>query len=223
MEEIEMQTLDSLRDLKAVTEAGEIEGYAAVFDVIDDGLDVVARGAFRRSLKERGSDGIRLLWQHDVTAPLGRILEIKEDETGLYIRAKLLDTVQRGREALELLRAKAISGLSIGYRARETEFTRRAGRMIRVLKDVDLEEISLVTFPMNRRAGVTAVKEMLRGGRMPPPADLERLLREACGLSRSQAKGLLARGYNGLLPRDEATARELATTLRQLAKEIRHV
>lgn len=142
-------------------EGRTIEGYAAMFGNIDLGGDVIHPGAFRKTLAERGNK-VRLLWQHDRGEPLGKPLEIREDERGLFIKAVISDT-QRGRDALALLRDGAIEGLSIGYDAIPggTDISKDAatGQTVRNLRELRLYEFSLVTFPMNEAAAVTALKE----------------------------------------------------------------
>jgi HK97 family phage prohead protease len=120
-------------------------GYAAVFDRIDRGGDIVRAGAFARALKSGST--VPLLWQHQKGRPIGRIEMLAEDRRGLRVIGKVVDG-----EAARLLGAGAVRGLSFGYRVRE-------GRGIepRELIDLDLAEVSLVTFPMQPRARVHAI------------------------------------------------------------------
>lgn len=186
-------------ELKQVAETGEFEGYASVFDVIDQGHDIIIRGAFQRSLKERGAQGIRFLWQHDPAEPIGRIEEVREDQRGLYVRGRLLLDVARAREAHALMRAGALDGLSIGFHTVTAEVDDFTG--VRRLMDVDLWEISLVTFPMQPEARVTSfkTKNKTTDERTEPITSLrafETFLREAGGFSRSEAKGIAAYGFS---------------------------
>ena len=126
-------------------------GYAAVFDRPDRGGDVVRAGAFARALKT-GPGAVPLLWQHEAGRPIGRIEYLREDRRGLRVIARL-SASGAGREAAALLREGAVSGLSFGYRVREA-----SGDRPRELKDLDLVEVSLVTFPMQPRARVHAVE-----------------------------------------------------------------
>lgn len=130
-----------------------IEGYASRFGVMDQGGDTVLPGAFAAGLTrlaERGGK-VRMLWQHDPAAPIGVWEELREDGTGLWVRGRLLPDVARAREAAALLAAGAIEGLSIGYRAIRAERDRKGRRM---LAEVELWEVSLVTFPMLPEARV---------------------------------------------------------------------
>jgi HK97 family phage prohead protease len=128
-------------------------GYAAVFDRTDRGGDVVRRGAFARAVAA-GAERVPLLWQHRTGEPIGRIERIAEDERGLRVIARLSTAAAAGREAAALLKDGAVGGLSFGYRVRAA----RPGA-VRELTDLDLVEISLVTFPMQPLARVHALDE----------------------------------------------------------------
>jgi len=132
---------------KELSTNGEIEGYAAIFGQPDRGGDVITRGAFAGGLAQRTAS-VKMLWQHDPAQPIGIWDSINEDERGLHVKGRLLTTVQRGAEAAALLKAGALDGLSIGYRAVKAD--RRGPH--RHLTEIDLWEISLVTFPMNANA-----------------------------------------------------------------------
>ncbi len=133
-------------DLK-LKEGAEIAGYASLFGTRDNSGDVVQKGAYGASLAELARSGraAKMLWQHDPTKPIGVWDEVREDERGLFVRGRLLTEVQAGREALALLQAGAIDGLSIGYRTLRSDRPAGAGRR---LYEIELWEVSLVTFPM---------------------------------------------------------------------------
>ncbi len=132
-----------------------VEGYASVFGKADQGGDVVQAGAYARSLRglRGGGRRVKMLWQHDPAQPIGVWDEVREDSTGLYVKGRILTEVARGREAAALLAAGAIDGLSIGYRTRRAEKD-SGGR--RLLSELELWEVSLVTFPMLPDARVGA-------------------------------------------------------------------
>lgn len=138
-----------------------IEGYASLFGLADQGGDIVQAGSCAASLKRLAAKGdrVRMLWQHDPARPIGVWDEIREDGKGLWVRGRLLDEVAQAREAAALIRAGAIDGLSIGYR------TVRSGRDEkgrRLLTEIELWEVSLVTFPMlpEAKVGRKAADEM---------------------------------------------------------------
>ncbi len=132
----------------------EIEGYASLFGAKDQGGDIVERGAYGSSLRTRPRK-IKMLWQHDPTRPIGVWDEVREDARGLYVKGRILSEVQDGREALALLEAGAIDGLSIGYRTVRAE---KAGGG-RKLLEIDLWEVSVVTFPMLPEARVQGAED----------------------------------------------------------------
>ncbi len=135
-----------------ITEAGEFAGYASVFHVRDDAGDIVLPGAFRRTLSRHGPAAVRMLWQHDVRRPIGIWREIREDDRGLFVRGQLALSSTAGREAAELVKIGAVDGLSIGFRT--IRASRDRLRKARLLHEVELWEISLVTFPMLRSARI---------------------------------------------------------------------
>ena len=143
-------------DLEAVDRRGVFEGYASVFNKMDLGRDVVLPGAFRASLQTRGAAGVRMLFQHNPNEPIGVWEKIYEDARGLYVRGRLMLEVTKGREVLSLMRAGALDGLSIGFRAEQGVRSRRTG--VRRLRQIDLWEVSVVTFPMLPEARVSQVK-----------------------------------------------------------------
>lgn len=132
-----------------------IEGYASLFGAPDQGGDVVAPGAYAASLRAMAAEGrrVRMLWQHDPAQPIGIWDEVTEDARGLRVRGRLLDSVAKGREAAALIAAGAIEGLSIGYRTIRASKTAQGQRL---LTELELWEVSLVTFPMLPAARVAA-------------------------------------------------------------------
>jgi len=136
----------------------EISGYASLFGLTDQGGDVVDVGAYRQSLGASKAKGrtIKMLWQHDPSQPIGVWDEVREDAKGLWVKGRLLPDVARAREAAALLEAGAIDGLSIGYRTVKSTKD-KAGK--RHLSQLELWEVSLVTFPMLPDARVGAKGE----------------------------------------------------------------
>jgi HK97 family phage prohead protease len=144
-------------EIKSLDAQGRFAGYASVFDVVDNQHDVMLRGAFYKTLS-CGVSTIKLLWQHMQDEPIGVFDRVFEDARGLYVEGRLLLDVARAKEAYALLKAGALSGLSIGYSPVRYRIDAETG--VRQLAEVDLWEISLVTFPANEAANVTVVKSV---------------------------------------------------------------
>lgn len=139
-------------------------GYAALFDVADAGRDTIRRGAFARTLRERRQHGgapLPLYWQHRPGQRIGTVERAEEDARGLRVIAR----IERGSLAAALLARRAVSGLSFGYRARGYRRT-PAGRL---LEDVELFEVSLVTRPLQHGARVHLILPELVSGRWQTP------------------------------------------------------
>ncbi len=155
--------------------ADRLQGYASLYDVADQNGDVVAPGAFAAALLRPGRS-VKLLWQHDPAQPIGVWETLREDARGLHVSGRLLTEIRRGAEAAALLAAGAVDGLSIGYRTVRAERLPGGGRR---LVEIDLWEVSLVTFPMlsEARAATTTPADDDRG-------DAARALAEAFNAAR---------------------------------------
>jgi len=150
-----------VHDHQAISEDGIFQGYAALFGSEDLEGEIVVKGAFQSSLAKRSAGEIKMLYQHDATQPVGKWLEIAEDEVGLFVRGHLLLDLPKGRELFHLIGASVLTGLSIGYRTIKSAFTGTGQG--RALYEVDLWEVSLVTFPMHPGARIV---------RRPPQTDM---------------------------------------------------
>ncbi|MFA4994223.1 MAG: HK97 family phage prohead protease [Bdellovibrionales bacterium] len=152
---------------------GIFTGYASVFGECDLQNEIVAAGAFARTLAKWRRQGRTpaLLWMHDPTQPIGIWQSVHEDANGLYVEGRLAVRTQKGAEAHELLKLGALTGLSIGYRVVSSKIDGK--RKARILTDVDLFEISLVTFPANEAARVSDVKKGDSRGKPKHPATSE--------------------------------------------------
>ena len=152
-----------------------IEGYASYFGDVDQGGDIVSQGAYAASLRRLAAEGrqVKMLWQHDPAQPIGIWDEVREDARGLYVKGRLLESVERAREAAALIEAGAIDGLSIGYRTVKAVKNDKGQRL---LTELELWEVSLVTFPMLPSARVGA-----KGGSLDDRAlrELAAALRDA--------------------------------------------
>ena len=211
------QRLDLPLTIKSVSDSGEFEGYGSVFGVEDSYSDVVIRGAFAGTLarwKEKGRLPA-MLWQHNMSEPIGIYTEMREDDTGLYVKGRLLiDDDPLAKRAHGHMKAGSLTGMSIGYLLEDNGYEYDKEKGIWLLKAIDLWEVSLVTFPANDEARITDVKSLLARGETPPPSKVERALREV-GFSGSQAKAFMAKGYGAVSPR-EAGADDALQSLKTL-------
>lgn len=173
-------------EIKDISDTGVIEGYGSVFDTRDSYDDVIKRGAYAVTLANHKAAGTMpaMLWQHDSNQPIGVWLEMEEDEKGLRVRGQLLLSTVRGREAYELLKMGAMNGLSIGFMAKSWSYDKE----LRILTEIDLWELSVVTFPANTKATITGVKS----GEALTTRTAEQALRDA-GFSKAGAKEFIHR------------------------------
>jgi HK97 family phage prohead protease len=145
-------------EIKSIDSEGKFCGYASVFNVEDSYKDIILPKAFQKTLERKNGieKEIKLLWQHSPEEPIGIFDIIKEDSVGLYVEGRIQLDVEKGREAYSLIKSGAVSGLSIGYSVKNANLDKDSG--VRTISDIDLWEISIVTFPANRHANITFVK-----------------------------------------------------------------
>ncbi|NCC03361.1 MAG: HK97 family phage prohead protease [Proteobacteria bacterium] len=189
--------------IKSLGQDGIFVGYASVFDTVDSQSETVERGAFTRTLaawRVKGS-APAMLWMHDPTAPIGVWLAMSEDAKGLVVQGRLALSTQKGREAYELLKMKALTGLSIGYRVVSSKIDKK--RKVRILSDVELFEILLVTFPANDKARVDEVKAPRRR------------------VATEQKRKLTARGQSTRPGTDKEKTRAVVSRLNHAAKTLK--
>ena len=202
--------LDVPFEIKEVNEDGSFVGYGSTFGGKPDSYgDIVESGAFADTITKGGRNrtGIALLWQHNPDQPVGVWTSLVEDKKGLKAEGLLAMKTQKGAEAYELMKMKAVGGLSIGYSSMVEEYDKVA--KVRRIKQAELWEISIVTFPANINARITVVKSIESAS---TPRELEAALREA-GLSRTEALCAVSKmkGLREVRPerRDAATQRLL--------------
>jgi len=186
------KTLQASFDVKNVSDEGVIEGYGNVFDVKDHALDITMKGAFTKSLQSIKLNGktLPLLYQHKADEPIGVFTELSEDQHGLKVKAQINLDTQKGREVLSLIKQKAISGLSIGYRTIREEWDSK--QKANLLHELEVHEISAVTFPCNEHSRIDRVKSLLEHSCLPSQPELEKALKEI-GFTNSQSKMIVAK------------------------------
>ena len=214
-----MQTkhLDFGFEIKAVNEDGTVEGYGSVFGVKDSYADVIQKGAFIKSITEhrQAKTMPAMLWQHDSSQPIGIWTDMAEDANGLKLSGKLAMETVKGKEAHALLKMGAINGLSIGFMTKQYNYDEIAE--IRTLTEVELWEVSLVTFPANTKARVTQVKS---ADEINTLKDAERVLRDS-GFSKQDATTFVSRIKTLSSRSDSDDAGELKAALERLNSIIR--
>jgi HK97 family phage prohead protease len=205
--------------MKLAGASGELVGYGSTFGNVDHGGDVCAAGCFTKSLSEHTAAGTMpaMLWGHDPAEPIGAWLEAREDTRGLFLKGKLTLETRRGAEARALAKDGALA-LSIGYATRDAVYENGN----RILKDVKLYEISLVSIPMNPQARVVSVKSAAAtADEIRDAIAFERFLK-AYGFANSLARRLAA-GWNQAIGRrdDDEAIRQLSGLLRKSATNLK--
>ena len=184
-------------ETKAFGDAGTFEGYASIFGNVDQGGDVIERGAFKEIVKNK-SGQVVVLNQHNSRDPVG-LATVKQDDKGLAFTGQLILESPSARTAYALMKAGALTGMSIGY-----DVLAGGSKMmesgVRILSALKLWEISPVTFGMNALAGIDGVKS----GAITNIREFEDFLREAGGFSKAQAVAIAGRGWSGLQDRRES-------------------
>tara|TARA_Y100001938_G_C8092794_1_gene436123 strand:- start:253 stop:918 length:666 start_codon:yes stop_codon:yes gene_type:complete len=210
-------TLDFECDYKGIEteEDGSFEGYASVFNNKDLGNDVIKQGAFTKSIYDKKPRQIKLLYQHKTDEPIGVIDSLMEDKRGLKIKGRLAMATQKGREVYELMKMGALDSMSIGYKLSPDDYKYSEKQKKRTITNLDLMEVSMVTFPMNPRAKITKVKLAEMNVR-----ELEKYLCDV-GMSNSVAKqsaNILYKSFN----KDEIMQRDVVDSINALIDKIKH-
>lgn len=201
---MKMKHLTRPLEVKAIGDDGTFEGYGSVFNVVDSYRDIVLPGAFKESLAEHKKNGTSpaLLWQHNSRQPMGVWKDMEEDDHGLKMSGQLALGTQQGKEAYELLKMGAVKGLSIGFSVPKGGEEHDEEKNIWKLIKINLWETSVVTFPANQSAQVTAVRAALDEGVLPDVREFEQFLTRDAGFTRSQAQAVINEGYKSLIKRD---------------------
>jgi HK97 family phage prohead protease len=197
---------------------GFIAGYGSTFGNVDDGGDICVKGCFMSSLLEHKDRGTMpfMFWDHKMS-PVGEWRHIEETDKGLKCEGDIWTGkgIEDAEKARMVAKSNTRRGLSIGYKTREYNIDKKSGA--RNLTRLDVEEISVVMFPMNRSAIIEQIKSF--SGELPTIRECETLLRDA-GLSHKQTKALLAKGYDGLRDEDSSSQEEIAAMLQGLHQSI---
>ena len=199
-------------ELKSVDETGNFEGYAAVFNNVDLGDDVILPGAFTKVKTTRGGK-LKLALYHDLTRLVG-LADYTQDDHGLLLKGRVNLAVSYARDAYELMRAEILDSMSIGFNTIKADFEERAGRRIRLIKEAELWEASFVPFGMNPEATILNVKSDIR--------IFENALRERMGLSQKEAAAVASLGYPALRRDGGSEATAIVEELKDISTLFTH-
>lgn len=215
--EVEHDILDLECEYKEMDteDDGSFEGYASVFNNKDLGNDVIRQGAFAKTLADKKARHIKLLYQHKTDEPIGVIDSLEEDKRGLKIRGRLAMGTQKGREVFELMKMGALDSMSIGYRLTPDGYKYDDKNKRRVIKEVDLMEVSMVTFPMNPKAKITKVKLAEMDAR-----EIEAYLRDVGVMSTAVAKQTANVLYKSYQEINLYEQRDVVDSIKQLINKL---
>lgn len=173
-------------EIKAIKDNGTFEGYGACFNNLDGHGEIIAAGSFSQSLQNHRQKGTMpaMLWQHQQDNPVGVFTDMREDSKGLHVVGQLAMKTAKGAEAFEFLKIRAVTGLSVGFCTKAETRDKKTGT--RIINEVDLHEVSIVTFPANSEARIQTVKSI------STIRDAESYLRDA-GMSRVESATFLSR------------------------------
>jgi HK97 family phage prohead protease len=205
-----MNELDFAFDTKALDDDGRIEGLAAGYGNLDHGGDILLPGSIGPSLE--GRKAIPMLMYHNQQRPAGVWTDFKETSDGLLVKGRFSMSTRHGKEAHGLVKDGAIGGLSIGYSDVKAKMVGKA----RHISSAHLHEVSLVTIPMNEKAQILSVKDLLTAGELPTVRQFEEFLRDAGGFSKSLAAAIAAKATPHLRGEPEGEAVNAAEFLKRL-------
>lgn len=204
-----MDFLNTALEFKFAADEMTFEGYGSVFDVKDQGGDIIEKTAFDGAMKKAASGWRpKMLWQHDPSQPIGKWEELKVDSRGLQVKGRLMKEIAKGAEVYAMMKAGVVDGMSIGYKTVKADYQKTA----RVLKELDLWEISVVTFPMNTDSLISSVKQL-------SVRETEHVLREV-GVPVAFAKLIANHGYEEAKRRLEGDQRD-ADVLAEMMAELK--
>lgn len=202
-------------ELRFAASKGTIEGYASAFGGPPDAYgDIIEKGAFKRTIDDHRREGSMpaMLWAHDPSKPIGRWVEMHEDDYGLFMKGSINLNTTAGKDAHQHLEQGDVSGLSIGFVVPKSGARQDGANTI--LTDIDLMEVSTVVFPANRRARISGVKSLTS------KSELVDLLRDA-GLPKTAANRIAAGGWPALSGTDQQKAIDLAAQIEAATAKLR--
>lgn len=216
-----VKSLDYPFQIKSINEDGVFSGYGTVWGDVDAYSETLAKGSIKRSLKKREP---AMLWQHDTTQPVGVWTSLVEDDHGLLLEGKVALDASIGRDAYALMKLGAVKGLSIGFIP--VKWSQDRDNRLVTFSEVDLYEVSIVTFPALSSAKIDNVKSFFNGEQMPTVRDVEAFLRDS-GLSKTQAMTFISKGYQACLRdsdnKENKEQENILQNINLLLEKLKHV
>jgi HK97 family phage prohead protease len=211
------ETRDFALAIRAIGEEGVIEGYAAIFGEKNGHNEIVQPGAFAETLSQHRAAGTMpfMFRNHSSNDVIGFWEEMEEDQRGLRVKGQLLLEKQIGRDAYIDVKKAQVRGLSVGFIAKEDEYDYKTNT--RIIRAMDLFEVSLVAFPSAKSANLYMIRSE-NVDQIFKPSDAERLLRDAAPdvFSKATATAFVSRLMRMGAERREA---EIATERANMAAE----
>lgn len=196
----------AIEEIEVAADQRSVKGYASVFGGIDSYRDTIIKGAYSASIKAVAARGLPMLYQHNPDHVIGRWTGLKEDDKGLVVEGVLTPEHSIANDVYASLKAGHVDGMSIGFSVPPGGASERSDG-VRVLKKIDLKEVSIVTFPADHAARVDGVKAADLTER-----EFERLMLRAmrdagAEFTRSDAIALMRGGFKSLIATRDAGGR----------------
>ena len=227
-ESTDMKTKAFNFEIKELSDTGEIVGYASVTDIVDLSKDIVKNEAFTRTIAQFAAGKTpAMFFGHDKNEPIGEWTDMELNEIGLKVKGQIWinEGIPKAQQAYRMAKSTGPKGLSVGFVPLKESKGMVEGKRVNIIDDLELLEVSIVPFPANQYASIISAKSKI--SRMNDleltKRNVEKVLRDA-GFTNTQAKALIAKGYDGLVPRDEEQdCSELVKSINQLTSKIREL
>ncbi len=221
-----MDYFNSLFKVESVDAKGYFKGYGSTFGNIDEGRDVVEVGAYDETIAKHTKDNTMpgMYWQHQKANPIGDWEKMSVDNKGLLMEGQLWLTQAGNTQAdiaYRMLQGRGPKGLSIGYNIMDGGSQLDTKARVNRLSKLQLNEVSPVSFPMNKKCNIVSVKSgspfsfKNSDGSLKTIREVEALLRDDAGLSATEAKAILAGGYSKMVPRDAGNWEDVLASLKK--------
>ena len=183
-----------IKGRKFDTDTGIFEGYASVFGNVDSDDDVIEKGAYSKFLAGDWSRVKILALHNEQWLPIGKPIELFEDDVGLYLKAKISDT-SMGADIIQLLKDGVLDELSVGFVILDGY---KDNNGIRHLTEIELLEVSIVSWAANDKAKILDVKSQKTKSELSPEALIKvaKSLEQQAALLKSEAARIKSESEN---------------------------